>query len=128
MAKRPVVITYGTWDLLHIGHLRILRRARKLAGTLIVAVSTDSFNKEKDKKSVLPYRVRKRVLEALPIVDKVIPEKSWGQKERDIKKYKVDLLVMGEDWTGIFDDLPCEVKYFPRTEGISSTELRKWLK
>lgn len=125
------VITYGTFDLLHYGHIEVLRRAKELAegGKLIVAVSTDELNwKYKKKKSHQPYEVRKRNVEALRYVDLVIPEAEWEtQKREDVKKYDVDLFVIGDDWKGEFDFLKelCEVQYLPRTKTISSTLLRK---
>lgn len=125
------VITYGTFDLLHYGHIEVLRRAKELAegGKLIVAVSTDELNWEyKKKKSHQPYEIRKRNVEALRYVDLVIPEAEWEtQKRSDVKKYNVDLFVIGDDWKGEFDFLKefCEVKYLPRTKTISSTLLRK---
>lgn len=126
------VITYGTFDLFHIGHLRLLERAKALAegGRLIVAVSTDAFNwKAKRKKANIPYPDRAAIVEALRCVDCVIPEESWNQKEGDIRKYGVDVFVMGGDWEGKFDFLRplCEVCYLPRTEGISSTQIREGL-
>lgn len=126
MAKRVAV--YGTWDALHAGHLRLLRRAIKCGDYLIVGVSTDQFNREKGKKALLPYRLRKEIIQSLPGVDRVIPEKSWEQKAHDILKYDIDLLVFGDDWKGQFDNLLCDVKYFPRTKGISTTEIKKWMK
>lgn len=123
------VITYGTFDLFHIGHLRLLQRAKALAGedgVLIVGVSTDRFNwVEKHKRSAIPYEQRAEILSALKCVDKVIPEDDWDMK-RDILKYHVDVFTMGGDWKGKFDFLEevCEVVYLPRTEGISSTDLK----
>ena len=95
--KKKVVITYGTFDLLHHGHIRILKRAKALGDRLIVALSTEEFNKVKNKESVLSYNNRKEVLEAIKYVDKVIPERGWGQKVTDIKKNRVDIFVMGGD-------------------------------
>lgn len=123
------VITYGTFDLLHYGHIEILRRAKELAegGKLIVGVSTDEFNAIKGKKSHMPYKKRKELVEAIRYVDLVIPEDNWEQKREDVQKYNVDVFVMGNDWEGKFDELKefCEVVYLPRTRTISSTELRK---
>lgn len=119
------VITYGTYDLLHIGHINLLQRARALGDKLIVALSTDTFNeKMKNKHCVQPYEERKLILESLTFVDCVIPEANWEQKIDDIKKYHVDIFVMGDDWKQKFDFLKeyCEVVYFPRTEGVSTTE------
>lgn len=121
------VITYGTYDLLHIGHINLLRRAKKLGDYLIVALSTDEFNAIKCKKAYHSYEERKAILEAIKYVDLIIPEKNWEQKREDIIKYKVDIFVMGSDWEGKFDDLSdlCEVIYLPRTEGISTTKIKK---
>ena len=125
------VITYGTFDLLHYGHIEILRRAKELTegGKLIVAISTDELNWNiKRKKSHMPYKKRKELVEAIRYVDHVIPEEAWEvQKKSDVLKYDVDLFVMGNDWEGKFDFLSefCEVVYLPRTKGISSTAIRK---
>ena len=123
---KKVVITYGTFDLFHVGHLRLLKRAKALGDYLIVGVSTDEFNEIKGKKAIIPYEQRKEIVEAIRYVDLVIPEKSWEQKVEDIKKYGVDVLVMGDDWKGKFDHLRqyVEVVYLPRTEGISSSMIR----
>ncbi|RUM31820.1 MAG: glycerol-3-phosphate cytidylyltransferase [Aquifex sp.] len=127
--KGKVVITYGTFDLFHIGHLNLLKRAKSLGDYLIVGVSTDEFNEIKGKKSVFPYEHRAEIVRSIKYVDLVIPEKSWEQKIEDIKKYKVDVFVMGDDWKGKFDYLKeyCEVIYLPRTQGISTTELKETL-
>lgn len=124
------VITYGTFDLFHIGHVRLLERARELGDRLIVGVSSDEFNKIKGKSSAFPYAHRSDIVRALRCVDEVFPENDWGQKADDIRKYGADILVMGHDWTGKFDDLQdlCEVVYLPRTEGISSTEVKQALR
>ncbi len=121
------VITYGTFDLFHYGHLRILERAKKLGDYLIVGVSTDEFNRIKNKQCVYPYEHRAKIVEAIKYVDKVIPEENWEQKETDIKKHNIDILVMGDDWEGKFDDLSkfCKVIYLPRTPDISSTEIKQ---
>ena len=121
------VITYGTFDTLHHGHIRLLRRARALGDYLIVALSTDEFNVLKGKKAFFSYEDRKYDLEALRYVDLVIPERTWEQKSEDIRLYHVDVFAMGDDWAGKFDFLKahCEVTYMPRTEGISSTQIRK---
>ena len=121
------VITYGTYDLLHLGHINLLRRANKLGDYLIVGLSTDEFNAIKRKKAYHSYEERKAILEAIKYVDLIIPEKNWEQKRNDIIRYKVDIFVMGSDWEGKFDDLSdlCEVKYLPRTEGISTTKIKK---
>ena len=121
------VITYGTFDLFHIGHLNILKRAKKLGDYLIVGVSSDKFNSLKGKKSYNPLEDRVAIIECLECVDKVIIEESWEQKIKDIKKYDIDIFVMGDDWKGKFDFLNeyCEVVYLPRTAGISTTKIKK---
>ena len=124
------VITYGTFDLLHYGHVRLLRRARALGDRLIVALSTDEFNASKGKTSYFPYELRKEMLEAVRYVDQVIPETDWEQKVDDIKGLGVDVFVMGDDWQGKFDYLSstgCEVVYLARTPDISTTEIKKSL-
>ena len=126
------ILTYGTFDLLHYGHINILKRAKALGDYLIVALSTDSFNELKGKKAYHNYETRKLMLEAVRYVDLVIPEENWEQKINDVKKYEVDVVVMGSDWAGSskFDYLKdyCEVVYLPRTEGISTTKIKKDLK
>jgi glycerol-3-phosphate cytidylyltransferase len=121
------VITYGTFDLFHIGHLRLLERARDLGDRLIVAVSSDAFNEGKGKKTIIPYADRAAIVQALKCVDLVIPENTWEQKVCDVRTHNVDVFVMGADWEGKFDELKevCEVVYIPRTEGISTTELKQ---
>lgn len=122
------VITYGTFDLLHYGHINLLKRARELGDYLIVALSTDGFNRDsKHKVSYFSYEERKRLLEAIRYVDLVIPEESWDQKARDVREYHVDTFVMGDDWAGKFDFLApeCEVVYLPRTPEISTTKLKQ---
>lgn len=121
------VLTYGTFDLLHYGHIEILRRAKELGDYLIVAVSTDEFNAIKGKKAYYNYETRKAILEAIKYVDLVIPEENWEQKINDVKKYKIDTFVMGSDWQGKFDFLKdyCEVIYLPRTEGVSTTKIKE---
>src|SRR5690606_9865909 len=125
--KLKKVITYGTFDLLHIGHINLLRRARALGDYLIVALSTDEFNALKGKKAYYPYEQRKAILEAIRYVDKVIPERNWEQKIDDVINYDVDVFVMGDDWEGKFDFLKeyCEVVYLPRTVGISTTKIKQ---
>jgi len=125
------VITYGTFDLLHYGHINLLRRAKKLGDYLIVCLSTDEFNnKEKNKETYFGYNERKQLLEAIRYVDLVVPEESWEQKEADIIKYHIDIFVMGDDWTGKFDFLKdkCEIIYLPRTEEISTTKIKEELR
>ena len=120
------VITYGTFDLFHYGHLSLLTRAKALGDYLIVGLSTDEFNELKGKKSVFSYEERKKMLEQLRCVDLVIPEKTWEQKPDDVNRYGVDVFVMGSDWEGKFDYLKeyCEVVYLPRTPEISTTALK----
>lgn len=123
------VITYGTFDLLHYGHINLLRRARSLGDYLIVVLSTDEFNwNEKNKKCYFSYEQRKKLLEAIRYVDLVIPEETWEQKKSDIHKYDVDIFTMGDDWKGEFDFLKnegVEVVYLPRTPEISTTQIKK---
>jgi glycerol-3-phosphate cytidylyltransferase len=122
------VITYGTFDLLHIGHINLLKRARALGDRLIVALSTDEFNLvEKSKTCTNSYSDRKVILESLRFVDEVIPEDSWDQKATDVAKHAVGVFVIGDDWQGHFDFLSdqCEVIYLPRTSNISTTEIKK---
>lgn len=124
------VITYGTFDLLHYGHIQLLRRAKALGDYLIVALSTDEFNSRcKGKHSYFDYAQRKLLLEAVRYVDLVIPEESWEQKLRDIEIYHIDTVVMGDDWAGKFDFLgsACQVVYLPRTPEISTTRIRQEL-
>lgn len=125
------VITYGTFDLLHYGHINLLRRAKELGDYLIVALSTDEFNwNEKRKKSYFTYDQRKKLLEAIRYVDLVIPEETWDQKVSDIQEFRVDTFVMGDDWEGKFDFLKdyCDVVYLPRTPEISTTQIKEELK
>lgn len=121
------VITYGTFDLFHIGHLNLLRRLHGLGDKLIVAVSTDEFNERKGKYSVVPFADRFEILSSIKFVDQVIPEHSWEQKVSDVMKYNVNIFAIGDDWQGKFDDLKsiCQVVYMPRTEGISTSLLKK---
>jgi glycerol-3-phosphate cytidylyltransferase len=120
------IITYGTFDLLHLGHINLLKRAKELGDYLIVALSTDEFNILKGKRAYFPYEDRKILLESLKFVDKVIPEKNWDQKIEDVIDNDVDIFVMGDDWTGKFDylDKQCRVVYLPRTEGISTSKIK----
>lgn len=125
------VITYGTFDLLHYGHINLLRRAKELGDYLIVALSTDEFNwEQKRKKSFFTYDQRKKLLEAIRYVDLVIPEDNWDQKISDVKEFRVDTFVIGDDWVGKFDFLKdyCEVVYLPRTPEISTTQIKTELK
>lgn len=120
------VITYGTFDLIHSGHINILRRAKALGDYLIVAVSTDEFNQIKHKEAYHSFEDRKMILEAIKYVDEVIGEDNWEQKVNDVKALDIDVFVMGDDWTGEFDFLKdqCEVVYLPRTDGISTTKIK----
>ncbi len=126
------ILTYGTYDLLHYGHIRLLQRAKALGDYLIVALSTDEFNELKGKKAYHNYETRKKMLEAIRYVDLVIPEQNWEQKISDVRKYEVDIVVMGSDWAGSdkFDYLQdyCEVVYLDRTEGVSTTKIKRDLK
>ena len=125
------VITYGTYDLLHYGHVNLLQRAKELGDYLIVALSTDGFNwEQKQKKCYFPYEERKRLLEAIRYVDLVIPETAWEQKVSDVTEFNVDTFVIGDDWEGTFDFLKeyCEVVYLPRTPEISTTQIKEDLK
>ncbi|OXM99409.1 glycerol-3-phosphate cytidylyltransferase [Bifidobacterium vansinderenii] len=120
------VITYGTFDLLHYGHINLLKRARELGDYLIVGLSTDEFNAGKGKKAYFPYKQRKELLESLRYVDLVIPEEAWEQKRNDVLLYQVDTFVMGSDWKGKFDDLKdvCDVVYLSRTPEISTSKIK----
>ena len=121
------VITYGTFDLLHYGHINLLERAKKLGDCLIVALSTDEFNlSKKNKKCYFSFEERKKLLEAVRYVDLVIPEENWEQKVSDVQLYQADIFVMGDDWKGKFDFLKpyCEVVYLPRTPEISTTQIK----
>lgn len=126
------ILTYGTYDLLHYGHIRLLKRAKALGDYLIVALSTDEFNELKGKKAYHSYEERKEMLEAIRYVDLVIPEDNWEQKINDVKEYKVDIVVMGSDWAGSnrFEYLKdyCEVIYLDRTDGVSTTKIKEDLK
>lgn len=124
--KRKVVLTYGTFDLFHVGHLRILERLKAFGDYLVVGVSTDEFNEAKGKRTVVSFEDRLKIVQGLRCVDIAIAEESWGQKIHDIKKYDVSVFGMGHDWQGRFDELKqyCEVVYLPRTSGISSTGLK----
>ena len=124
------MITYGTFDLLHYGHINLLRRAKEQGDYLIVALSTDEFNwNQKQKKCYFTYEQRKKLLEAIRYVDLVIPEENWEQKISDVKEFRVDTFVMGDDWAGKFDFLKpyCEVVYLPRTPEISTTQIKQEL-
>lgn len=124
------IITYGTYDLLHRGHINLLKRAKAMGDFLIVGLSSDGFNALKHKKAFYSYEERKLVLEAVRYVDQVIPEDTWEQKEQDITDHDIDVFVMGDDWRGKFDHLSehCEVVYLPRTDGVSTTQIKASLR
>lgn len=124
--SKKVVITYGTFDLFHVGHVRLLRRLKGLGEILIVGISSDQFNELKGKNSFYSYEERSEIVSACKYVDIVIPENNWEQKRNDIKRYSADLFVMGDDWTGEFDNLSdiCDVMYLSRTQNISTTEIK----
>ncbi len=124
MKKR--VITYGTFDLFHIGHLNLLKKLKAMGDELIVGVSTDEFNEKKGKSTIISHEERAEIVQSIKYVDLVIPEISWEQKIDDIKRYDVSIFAMGSDWEGKFDFLSefCEVKYLPRTDGISTTKIK----
>lgn len=126
------ILTYGTFDLLHYGHIRLLQRAKALGDYLIVALSTEEFNELKGKKTYHNYETRKMMLEAIRYVDLVIPEENWEQKINDVQTYHIDIVVMGSDWAGSdkFEYLNdyCQVVYLDRTEGISTTKIKQDLK
>lgn len=130
MTQGRTVLTYGTFDLFHIGHLRLIERLAAMGDRLIVGVSTDEFNAGKGKRSVVSYDDRAAIVAAIRGVDLVLPERAWEQKRADIVEHGVDLFVMGDDWAGKFDDLSdvCEVRYLPRTSGVSSTEIKEMLR
>ena len=123
------VITYGTFDVLHYGHINLLKRAKALGDYLIVGLSSDKFNEVKNKKSYYNYEQRKKILESLRFVDLVIPEDNWEQKVSDIKEFRADIFVMGDDWEGKFDFLKehCAVVYLSRTPDVSSTMIKEYL-
>ena len=126
---KKTVLTYGTFDMFHIGHLRLLQRLAKLGDELIVAVSSDKFNELKNKNVLIPYDQRAEIVANISCVDKVIPEHNWEQKIDDVQKYGIDIFAMGDDWEGKFDFLKehCEVIYLERTKDISTTQLKKSL-
>lgn len=124
------IITYGTFDLFHVGHLRLLSRLKSLGNRLIIGLSTDEFNSLKGKKTIIPFQHRLEILEGCKYVDKVIPEENWEQKESDIKRENADIFAMGDDWSGKFDYLQkyCNVIYLPRSQDISTTEIKEMIK
>ncbi len=122
------VITYGNFDLFHIGHTRLLKRARQLGDELYVAVSSDEFSlKQKNKRCIIPYPHRAEIVESCKYVDIVVPETNWDQKINDILAYEIDIFVIGDDWKGKFDFLNryTEVVYLPRTQDISTSYLKQ---
>lgn len=121
------VITYGTFDVLHRGHINLLKRAKELGNKLYVGLSTDEFNIVKNKKSVLPFEDRRCVLDSLKFVDFVFEEENWDQKISDVVKYDINIFVIGDDWKGHFDFLKphCKVIYLPRTPGVSTSLLKE---
>lgn len=123
------VLTYGTFDLFHVGHLRLLRRCRELGERLVVGCSTDEFNREKGKETVIPYAQRAEILGACRFVDEVFPERRWDQKRDDVRRLGARTLVMGDDWAGKFDELGdlCSVVYLPRTPDVSTTDTRRYI-
>jgi glycerol-3-phosphate cytidylyltransferase len=125
-----IILTYGTFDLLHVGHIRLLERARALGDYLIVGLSTDEFNAHKGKRAIFGYEARREILMALRLVDEVIPERCWDQKREDIRDKNASLLVMGDDWRGEFDELTdaVNVVYLPRTEAISTTDIKTFIR
>ena len=127
--KEKTIITYGTFDMFHIGHLKLLQRLAELGDKLVVAVSTDEFNKKKGKNVLIPYEQRAEIIQNIQCVDIVIPEVCWEQKIKDIKKYDIDIFAIGDDWEVKFDFLKqdCEVVYFKRSDNISTTKLKKSL-
>ncbi len=127
--RKKTIITYGTFDMFHVGHLKLLQRLKELGDELIVAVSTDEFNSLKNKKTLIPFGQRKEIIASIKYVDKVIAEENWEQKISDIKKYDIDIFAIGSDWEGKFDHLEghCQVIYLPRTKDISSSQLKKSL-
>lgn len=124
------IITYGTFDMFHIGHLNLLRRLSEMADRVVVGVSTDQFNITKGKKTLIPYEQRAQIVDSIKYVDLVIPEENWEQKLADIKTYNIDIFAIGDDWKGKFDFLSefCEVHYLKRTKNISTTDLKRSLK
>lgn len=127
--KKKIVLTYGTFDLFHVGHVKLLKRLKALGNYLIVGVSSDEFNEKKGKRCLIPYEQRAEIVLSSQFVDQVIPEHTWEQKKLDIVLYNVDVFAMGDDWEGKFDELKeyCSVQYLPRTTDISTTEIKQLL-
>lgn len=130
MKKYKRAITYGTFDLFHVGHLELLRRVKALAEEVYVGVSTDEFNSRKGKVCVVPFDARLEIVAAIRYVDHAFPEKNWEQKAEDIHRFRSDLFIMGDDWVGKFDELKdvCSVMYLPRTPVVSSTNIKKTIR
>lgn len=130
MSRKKNILTYGTFDLFHVGHIRLLSRLRGIGDRLIVGLSTDEFNTLKGKTTVMPFEHRLEILKACRYIDKVIPEETWDQKVADIKREKIDIFAIGDDWAGKFDHLEdhCKVLYLPRTKNISTTEIKELIK
>jgi glycerol-3-phosphate cytidylyltransferase len=126
------VITYGTFDLFHTGHVRLLKRLRAMGDRLVVGCSTDEFNEEKGKKCIMSFSDRMEIVASCRYVDTVFPEQTWAQKATDIQKYNADIFAMGDDWVGKFDDLAnqtgCIVTYLSRTPDISSTSVKEYMR
>lgn len=129
VTDKKIVITYGTFDLFHVGHVRLLKRLKALGDKLVVGISSDQFNEIKGKTSFFSYEERAEIVSACKYVDEVFPEHHWEQKIDDVKKYKANIFAMGDDWQGKFDFLQanCKVIYLPRTENISTTKIKKTL-
>jgi glycerol-3-phosphate cytidylyltransferase len=123
--KKVTVLTYGNFDALHWGHINLLQRAKNLGDRLVVAVSTDEFSRGKNKETLYSYEERVALLKQTKLADIIIPENNWEQKVDDVKKYDVDIFVMGEDWKGKFNELKCKIIYLPRTEGISTSDIKE---
>ena len=124
------IITYGTYDLLHYGHIALLKRARALGDFLVVALSSDEFNAGKGKQAYFSYAERRAMLESVRYVDLVVPELTWEQKVGDISRYGIDVFVMGDDWSGEFDDQLkglCEIVYLPRTPEVSTMRIKNYI-
>ena len=128
-SQKRVVLTYGTFDLFHVGHVRLLQRLRSLGTSLVVGLSTDEFNAQKGKRTIIPYEARREVLMSCRYVDRVFPEASWAQKREDVSREGAAIFAMGDDWAGHFDELSsvCEVVYLPRTRDVSTTDIKGWM-
>lgn len=122
------IITFGTFDLFHIGHLNILKRCKNIGDYLIVGVSSDELNKYKGKDSIIPLNERIEIIRSIKYVDEVFVEERLDLKREYILKYNIDILVMGDDWKNKFNDMPCKVIYLERTPNISTSNLKKYIK